>query len=302
MKAIQKVASAAGLLVVFAGIALWLRPVSIFNGYRCLRLRLAGAQSRSVTVNDMRIHYFVQGPKDGSAVVLVHGLAGRAEDWEDLAPYLVRSGFHVYLPDLPGFGTSAKPASFSYSVRDQAAVVTGFMDALGLQQVQLGGMSMGGWVVQMVASEHPERIRKLVLFDSAGLSAIPSWNTQLFTPNNVEEVHQFLGLLMPSPPKLPDFISRDVVRNSKENAWVVQRAMKAMLTGADATDPLLPSLKMPVLIVWGTDDQIISLNQGETMHGLVAQSQLELVPGCGHLAVMQCAAAIGPGLVEFLKN
>jgi pimeloyl-ACP methyl ester carboxylesterase len=253
-------------------------------------------------VDGIHIHYYVAGPKDGQVVVLIHGLAGRAENWQNLAPYLVNAGYRVYMPDLPGFGRSERPPAFSYSVRDQAAVVTGFLDALRLQQVYLGGMSMGGWVVQLVASEHPERIRKLVLFDSAGLRAMPAWDTRLFTPNNTEEVRRFLHILMPHPPALPEFIWRDVVRVTKRNAWVVQRAMQTMLTGADATDALLPRLKMPVLIVWGTEDQIIPLSQGETTHRLVPQSKLELAPGCGHLAVMQCAGDIGPGLLKFLKD
>ena len=52
-------------------------------------------------------------------MVLVHGLGGRCEDWRNLAPYLVRAGFRVYMPDLPGYGRSEKPADFSYSIPDQ---------------------------------------------------------------------------------------------------------------------------------------------------------------------------------------
>ena len=67
-----------------------------------------------------------------------------------------------------------------------------------------------------------------------------------------------------------------------------------MLTGRDVTDKLLPELKMPVLIVWGKQDQITPLSVGEKMHNLVPQSELDVIPGCGHLAPGQCAAEIGP--------
>ena len=80
----------------------------------------------------------------GPVVVLVHGLGGSAEDWRNLAPWLVKAGYRVYTPDLPGFGRSEQPSDFSYSVHDQAEMVAGFMDALGLKQVDLGGWSMGG--------------------------------------------------------------------------------------------------------------------------------------------------------------
>ena len=91
----------------------------------------SGAESLSTTVSGYRVHYYVMGPKTGPVVVLVHGLGGRAEDWENLAPYLVKAGYRVYLPDLPGYGQSEQPANFSYSVPDEAAVVVGFLDALG---------------------------------------------------------------------------------------------------------------------------------------------------------------------------
>ena len=108
----------------------------------------------------------------------------------------------------------------------------------------------------------------------------PAWNTQLSMPTTITELQQFEALLTPHPPNLPDFIARDLVRTSEKNAWVVQRALGTMLTGQNTTDTLLPHLKMPMLIVWGRDDQIFPLRQGETMHHLTPQSQLEVFTGC----------------------
>jgi pimeloyl-ACP methyl ester carboxylesterase len=59
---------------------------------------------------------------------------------------------------------------------------------------------------------------------------------------------------------------------------------------------------MPVLIVWGAEDRIIPLSQGEMMHRLVPQTELDVIPGCGHLAPIQCSAQIGPKVVEFVKR
>jgi pimeloyl-ACP methyl ester carboxylesterase len=289
------------LLVVSCAIGFWLRPLSFFNGFTELQLRLSGASSLTVTVSGYRIHYYTLGPEEGAAVVLVHGLGGRAEDWRNLAPYLAQAGYRVYMPDLPGYGRSEKPASFSYSVPDEASVVVGFFDALGLKQVDLGGWSMGGWIVQRVAAAHPDRVVKLMLFDSAGLYAKPAWNTGLFTPTSPDELEELDVLLMPNPPKVPGFIARDILRRSKRNAWVIHRAMDSMLTGRDVTDGLLPAMKMPVLIVWGSADLITPLSLGEKMHSLIPQSELDVVHGCGHLAPSQCTAQIGPVVIAFLK-
>ncbi|MFZ0746565.1 MAG: alpha/beta fold hydrolase [Terracidiphilus sp.] len=287
--------------VIFAA-TLWTWPLSFFHGYAELRMILGGAQSRSTTVEGMRIHYYVMGPEDGHPVVLVHGLGGRADDWGNLAPYLAKAGYRVYMPDLPGYGQSAKPVNFSYSVPDEAAVVVGFFDVLGLKQVDLGGWSMGGWIVQLVAAEHPERVQRLMLFDSAGISERPTWNTQLFTPTTPEELQQFYALLMPNPPKMPGFVANAILRSSRNSAWIIHRAMGSMLTGRDVTDKLLPKLKMPVLMVWGAKDRITPLNLAEKMHHLVPQSEIDVIPGCGHLAPSQCAAKIGPAVVQFVKQ
>ncbi len=169
-------------LALLATVGFYLRPVSYLNEWTYVNEDLSGVQSRNMQVAGHHVHYLAEGPANGPVVVLVHGLGGSAEDWRNLAPYLAQSGFRVYIPDLLGYGRSEQPADFSYSVRDEAAVVVGFMDALGLKQVQLGGWSMGGWIAVLVAAQHPERISRLMLFDAVGLNVPPTFDTALFTP------------------------------------------------------------------------------------------------------------------------
>ncbi|HZP05494.1 MAG TPA: alpha/beta hydrolase [Terracidiphilus sp.] len=301
MRSARMVGIVAALLLA-AGIGFLMRPVSYFDGALYLRDALAGVKSRTVSVHGYSIHYLVEGPDNAPAVVLVHGLGGRAEDWRSLAPYLVKAGFRVLMPDLLGYGRSPRPADFSYSVRDEAGIVIGFLDALQLKQVDLGGWSMGGWIVQIVASEAPERVKRLMLFDAAGLYAAPDWDTRLFTPITAQELAQLEALLTPHPEVIPGFVSHDILRISREHAWVMHRAMTSMLTGADVTDRLLPELKMPVLLVWGSQDHIIPADQAEKIHRLIPQSQLDLVGSCGHLAPLECAGVIGPRVIAFVKQ
>jgi pimeloyl-ACP methyl ester carboxylesterase len=289
-------------LAIVAGIGFLLRPVSYFDGAMYVRAALTGVHNREISIDGIRVHYLVTGPENGKPIVLVHGLGGRAEDWRNLAPPLARAGYRVYMPDLPGFGRSEWPASFSYSVRDQAHIVIGFMDAMRLDRVDLGGWSMGGWIVQLVAGQIPARIQRLMLFDSAGLHIDPDWDTRLFTPTSAKQIDELDALLMPNPPKLPGFVARDILRVSHNDAWVIQRAMTSMLTGRDATDALLPTLQMPVLIVWGEVDHTIPLAQGQEMAKLIPHAQLDVIPGCGHLAPVQCASQIAPKMLDFVNR
>ena len=291
------------VIAVIAGVTSFLlRPVSFFNASMYLRDTFSGVEDHSIEVNGIRLHYLAQGPAGGPGVVLVHGLGGRAEDWRLLAPYLARAGFRVYQPDLPGYGRSERPTDFSYSVRDEASVVVDFIKTLGLKQVDLGGWSMGGWIVQIAAAEHPEVVRRLIIFDSAGLHEKPNWDTGLFMPKTAAQLDALEALLMPQPPPIPSFVANDILRNSREHAWVIKRALDTMLTGDDVTDRLLPGLKMPVLILWGAEDRITPLTLGHKMHGLVPQSELDVFNGCGHLAPEQCTGEMGPRVVEFLSR
>jgi pimeloyl-ACP methyl ester carboxylesterase len=141
-----------------------------------------------------------------------------------------------------------------------------------------------------------------MLFDSAGIYWKPDWDTNLFIPKTAEELDQLEALLMPQPPRIPGFVARNILRLSDGRAWIIHRALGTMLTGKDTTDALLPELKMPVLILWGKEDRITPLALGQEMHVLVPQSELDVFNGCGHLAPQQCAAEMGPRVVEFVKE
>jgi pimeloyl-ACP methyl ester carboxylesterase len=302
MKWVWRVLIATIALALLGGIDFLLRPVGFFDAMMYLHEDFSGIVSRDLRVDGIRVHYLVEGPANGPVVVLVHGLGGSAEDWRNLTPYLVSAGFRVYRPDLPGYGRSQRPRDFSYSVRDQASVIVGFLDALGLNQVDLGGWSMGGWIVQLIAAEHADRVRRLMLFDAAGLDVKPDWNTNLFMPRSAAELDELDALLMPHPPQLPAYVARDILRISRGHAWVIKRALDTMLSQSDVTDTLLPELKMPVLLEWGAVDRIISVNEAETIHRLIPQSQLDVFAGCGHLAPLECTAKMGPKVVGFLKQ
>jgi pimeloyl-ACP methyl ester carboxylesterase len=141
-----------------------------------------------------------------------------------------------------------------------------------------------------------------MLFDSAGLRVPPAYDTALFTPSTVAQLNQLKALLSPQPPHIPAYVARDLLRHFRRNGWVAQRAIASMFTGQDVIDNALPQLKMPVLLVWGSLDRITPLDQGQTMHRLIPQSQLDVFAGCGHMAPIECSAAVGPKVVAFARE
>lgn len=161
---------------------------------------------------------------------------------------------------------------------------------------------MGGWIAVLVAAQNPDRVSRLMLFDSAGLDIPPTFDTALFTPSTVAQLDQLKALLSPRPQPIPAFVARDLLRNFRRDGWVVQRALATMFTARDVVDNVLPQLKMPVLLLWGSADQITPLNDGDIMHRLIPQSQLDVFRGCGHMAPIECSAALGPKVVAFAQQ
>ncbi|WP_406517464.1 alpha/beta fold hydrolase [Streptomyces sp. NBC_00134] len=116
----------------------------------------------SVDVGGVRLAYQMWGPPDAPPLVLLHALGEDATDWEAVVPALARRR-RVYAPDLRGHGRSDWPGD--YSLELMQADVLRFLDALGLGSVDLIGHSMGGIVAYLLAEDHPQRVRRLVLED-----------------------------------------------------------------------------------------------------------------------------------------
>jgi pimeloyl-ACP methyl ester carboxylesterase len=250
------------------------------------------------------VHYYeaeARIPGGGIPLVLVHGLADRDESWAPMLERLKRSGFHVYAPDLLGYGRSPKPADSDYSISTQEQFVADFIQAIGLQKPNVGGWSMGGWVVLKLALDHPDIVNRVVIYDSAGIRHQVAGGTQIFHPTSEAELQHLANLLEPNQKPLPGFILRDALRHMGEGQWVVDRSMTSMEGGKDLLDTRLGGLTEPLLIVWGSDDQLLPLSIGQEMHGLVARSELDILTGCGHLAPKSCPDRAAAVTVDFLN-
>jgi pimeloyl-ACP methyl ester carboxylesterase len=266
------------------------------------RLWRAGVKSDYIEASRYKLHYFEASPPNGGGtpLVLVHGLGARGEDWAAMIPALAAQGFHVYAPDLLGYGRSPRP-DVDYSISLEEQTVVNFMQTVHVPRADVDGWSMGGWIAMKLALDHPEMVDRLVIDDSAGTYFPATWEADLFTPSDVAGVRKLISMLTPNPHPLPVFAAEAALRKLRRNAWVVNRSMAAMTNGKDLVDFRLYKISQPMLIVWGAQDELIPLAVGETIHKKVPQSVLNIIEGCGHLAPAECAGPVTSGTVEFLK-
>ncbi len=293
------------VLVVLCLAAAFLRYPFWFADQRVrLHLRKQGVRSLYRQVDGYNIHYLEASPPGGSPgipLVLIHGLGARGEDWSPLIPSLAAHGFHVYVPDLLGYGRSPQP-DVDYSISLQEKTVVDFMQTLGISHADIGGWSMGGWIALKLTVDRPELVDRLVVYDSAGIYFPATFNASLFTPTDAAGVNRLLAMLTPHPMQLPAFAEQAAVRKLQSNAWVLDRSVESMIGGHDLLDFQLHRIHVPTLIVWGQQDTLIPLAVGESIHRKIPGSSLFVVEGCGHLAPAECYRPILRETIQFLST
>jgi pimeloyl-ACP methyl ester carboxylesterase len=277
------------------------RPVTVLQALGEARLRFEGVSSAHVQAGPHRLRYLEAG--SGPPLLLIHGLGSSAmQDWGRLVGPLGRH-FHVYAPDLPGFGRSERPPEADYSISMQVEAVRDFMDAVGLDRARVAGISMGGWIVSRLASESPERVERLVVVDGAGMesdgSDIPA---DALLPRDEEGVRRLIATVRHAPPPTPSFVVRDILARRLREEWVIRRALESMRDGDDWLDGTLASADMPVLVIWGKHDVLIPLDYGIALQGEFPNAQLEVLDGCGHVPIADCPDEFDRVLLEFLTT
>jgi len=163
----------------------------------------------------------VKGPR----LIFVHGLEGESLNWAQQMLDL-RSRFHVYAIDLLGHGQTQQPTSRipSSSSRDAAAV-----SRYPEHQVCGPGRSFDGRLDRSeTCHEHPEVVNRLVIADAAGLKFQTNINAQSFLPRTPEELTAFMAVLTPRQYHLPYIISRDLLHQFAQQAWITRRIFDSM--------------------------------------------------------------------------
>jgi pimeloyl-ACP methyl ester carboxylesterase len=299
MKLALRVVALLVLLAFVAGLVFYRYPLWVADQVTRFHLWRSGVKSEYIEAGGYKLHYFEAGA-GGTPLVLVHGLGARGEDWGAMIPALAASGFHVYAPDLLGYGRSPRP-DVDYSISLEEQTVANFMQAVHVPRADVGGWSMGGWVAMKLALDHPEMVNRLVIYDSAGVYFPAVWGPDLFTPSDVAGVGKLIAALTPTPRPMPGFVAEAALRRLEGNAWVIRRSMAAMTSGKDLLDFRLYKISQPMLIVWGSRDDLIPLSAGEAIHKSVSQSVLNVIDGCGHLAPSECPVPVLESTVDFLK-
>jgi pimeloyl-ACP methyl ester carboxylesterase len=288
---------------------------------------MAPVQYESLPVHGHLVRYATAGERtdpDGGprpVVVLVHGIASRAAQWEAVMSRLGEVA-HVVAPDLLGHGESAKPRG-DYSLGAHACGVRDLLAALGHDRVSLVGHSLGGGVSMQFAYQFPERVERMALVCSGGLgrevsialraAALPGSELVLpaLTSSLVRRVgrtaHAVLGRtgldLPPGPLEvLTGFASLADPGTREAFVHTCRAVLDHRGQRIDARDRLYLARDLPLFVVWGRRDAIIPYEHGLALVEEVPGTRLEVFERSGHFPHLTEPARLARSLTRWLER
>jgi len=214
----------------------------------------------------------------GEPVVVFHG-AGTVDGFDFAEQWADR--FRVIVPYHPGFGESGDDPTFT-DIHDYVMHYLGLFETVGIDKVRLVGVSLGGWMAAQFASEHNDRVKKLVLIAPAGMIDPLHPAADILSIPGEQVVGMLVSDFEVLKKKLPQNPSIDFIADRYREATTLAR-----LWWEHPFDPKfirhLKRLKMPTMIVWGEEDKIVPVQQTALWQQHIPHADIRVFKGAGHI-------------------
>ena len=256
-------------------------------------------------VNGINIYYEVHG--EGKPIILLNGILASTASWALQVPALVNSGYKVILMDFRGQWKSDKPRE-RYSMYQQADDVKGLLDFLGIEKTNVLGISYGGEVGMIFAIKYPELVNSLIVACSipkvdryarliadkwmmaarlrSGKYLFLSMVTDIYSPNFINEKW--------------DFIEKTILSFEEVDFEAFIELLKSFMELNILND--LPKIKAPTLIITAGRDRTKPDIYSKMMHKKIANSELKVIEGAGHVVNWEKPEEFNKIVLEFLEK
>lgn len=267
-----------------------------------------------MTVRSVRgVETWVDDQGSGEPVLLIHGFLVSGREWDDVTPELSRR-HRVVVPDLPGFGRSAKPADYPYGRPGYCDHLLALLDDLEIERASVVGHSMGGGIACELAARSPGRVGRLVLVDAACFPMDVSWRARLPL---VPLVGPLVWRHLYTRSVFRDYFRKEVFSGRGPATWdrvdafyddfappearAAAYQVLPHVLDLDGLVPLLPRIEAPTLVVWGEDDRLVPLRLGERLARQVPGARLEVLAGVGHAVNEERPGELAMLLLDFFR-
>ena len=245
----------------------------------------------------------------GEPVLMIMGFMGSSRAWFRLLPH-VAAGHRAIVFDNRGTGDSDRPPGL-WGMRDLVRDAVAVLDAAGEESAHVIGASMGGMIAQQLALDHPDRVRSLTLAatQAARSGGPPPWRMMAsLALRSVLGPGRTFALVAPllyserTRSERKDRLEEDIrIRTQDATPAATAPAQMAAIVRHD-TRRRLGELRMPVLVVHGEEDRLVSTDLGRELAQRIPGSELVLIPQCGHVITTDAEERVVPAILGFLER
>ena len=258
---------------------------------------------KEVLVFGQKINYVEAG--SGPTVILLHGLGGSTQVWQFNIAALAEK-YHVVVPDQIGFGKSDKPF-VNYRIRTYVDFLDQFCKQLKIERATLVGNSMGGWIAAMFTASFPDRVEKLVLEDAAGYAPPKDFDTRVYwglNPTTREGMKVLVAKVFYSKAFQTDAaVDQSIAaRLAAGDGYTINSITESIIRGEDFLDDIVKTIKRPTLIIWGRQDGLVPLAEGERFNKDIAGSKMFVIDQCGHVPNIEKPGEFNAAVLKFLAG
>lgn len=276
-------------------------------------------ETKFIEIHGMRQAFVDEGDGD-EVLLLIHGMAGSAQTWRAVLPQLAKK-YRVIAPDLLGHGQSSKPRT-DYSLGAFAVGLRDLLDELGVESATVVGQSLGGGVAMQFLYQHPDYCRRLVLISSGGLGPDVGLILRLLAAPGAEFV---MPVIAPSPvlragnavkswlssaglrsPRGAEMWSAYSSFGDSETRQAFLRTLRSVVDYRGQAVSALNRLNLreglPILAIWGEEDNIIPVDHAYAALEARPDCRLEILPGVGHFAQVEAPDKVIDLLDEFIST
>jgi pimeloyl-ACP methyl ester carboxylesterase len=287
--------------------------------YRGEVKNLDDAMRRSVTngsfikLTDGFTHYELDGESSGQPVILIPGFSAPYFIWDSTFYSMVSAGFRVLRYDLFGRGFSDRP-HLEYEINLFVRQLCNLLDGLQLKKVDLIGLSMGGAIASAFTVSSPQSVRRLVLIDPVGVlpmqmsllykaALLPGISELILSLVGTEKMIHGLAsdFFDPLYVKLfQDQYSRQIQIKGFKRA-ILSTLRNKTVNGFPRIYEQLGRSEIPIMLLWGRDDQTLPLKQSESLLKLITPMEFHIIDDCGHVPHYERPELVNPTLINFLN-
>lgn len=264
------------------------------------------ADVRVIDVGEVQLRTSVRGT--GRPLLLITGLGASLDLAAPFERELSARGVQVISFDAPGIGGST-PYRRLRRLPGLARTVAGLLDELGHDRVDVLGVSLGGAVAQQLAHQFPHRVRHLVLAATmpglGGMPGSPHALLPLATPRRYRDpayYRRIAGRIYGGLARTDPAALLHATRGRLQPPSLVGYVGQLYAISGWSSLPWLHTLRQPTLVLAGDDDPIVPLINGRILAWRIPHATLRVVPGGGHLFVLERPAEIAGVVTDFLHT